>query len=106
MPAAFRAPIHVEQLTGGEFIETIHPKIQAELAEADQKGLVKRKIFINAAVDEDAVNRVAANIPEFVMAYEPGGLAPEQFTGYGATKMTLDAFHEGWQKLVSLKQKN
>jgi transaldolase len=103
MPAAFRSPIQVEQLVGGEFYETIHPKIQAELAEADKNGTVKRQIFIDAPVDEDAVKRVSAKLPEFVAAYEPNGLTLEQFDSYGATTMTLDGFDQGWQKLVSLK---
>jgi transaldolase len=103
MPAAFRAPIQVEQLTGGEFCETIHPKIQADLANADRNGTVKREIHIDSALDEDAVKRVSSKLPEFVTAYDPVGLRVEQFDSYGATTMTLDGFHQGWQKLVGLK---
>jgi transaldolase len=103
MPAAFRAPIQVEQLAGGEFCETIHPKIQTELAEADKNGSVKRRNFINSPVDEDAVKRVSSKLPEFVEAYEPKGLPLERFDRYGGTAMTLDGFDQGWQKLVSLK---
>ena len=105
MPAAFRAPMQVEQLTGGEFFGTIHPKIQADLAEADSKGAVKREIFIDSSLDTDAVKRVSSKVPEFVAAYEPEGLTCEQFDSYGAVTMTLDAFHQGWRSLVSLKQK-
>ena len=105
MPAAFRAPMQVEQLAGGEFIETIHPKIQTELADADKNGSIKREIFINSGVDEDAVNRVSAKLPEFYAAYNPDGLTAEQFDSYGATTMTLDNFHKGWVDLVSLKYK-
>ena len=103
MPAAFRAPIQVEQLTGGEFCETIHPKIQADLAQADKDGIVKREICINRDVDEDAVNRVSAKLPEFVQAYDPDGLSAEQFDSYGAVTMTLDNFDAGWKNLVRLK---
>ena len=104
MPAAFRAPIQVEQLTGGEFYETIHPKIQSELAEADRNKTVKREIFIDRDVDEDAVSRVSAKLPEFIAAYDPKGLTIEQFDSYGATTMTLDGFDQGWQNLASLKK--
>jgi transaldolase len=103
MPAAFRAPIQVEQLAGGEFCETIHPKIQAELAEADRNRTVKRQFFIDSPVDEDAIKRVSSKLPEFVTAYDPEGLTLEQFDSYGGTTMTLDGFDQGWQKLVSLK---
>ena len=103
MPAAFRTARQVEQLTGGDFVETIHPKIQAELDEADKKGTVKREIFINSEPDHDAVNRVLSKIPEFAAAYDPEALSIEQFDNYGGVTMTLDNFHQGWLKLVSLK---
>lgn len=104
MPAAFRAPLQVEQLAGGDLCETIHPKIQEALEEADRAGTVRRGVFIDAPVDEDAVKRVSDKIPEFSPAYEPQGLRVEQFDGYGAVGMTLDGFDQGWRKLVALKK--
>jgi transaldolase len=103
MPAAFRAPLQLEQLAGGDFWATIHPKIQAAVEEADKAGTIQRKCFVGAPVNEDAVNRVAAALPEFKAAYEPDGLTQDMFDSFGGIVMTLDGFHEGWKKLVSLK---
>jgi transaldolase len=103
MPAAFRAPLQVEQLAGGDFWATIHPKIQAAVEEADKAGTIQRKLFADAPADEGAVTRVAAVLPEFRAAYEPDGLTPDAFDTFDGVVMTLDGFHEGWKKLVSLK---
>jgi transaldolase len=103
MPAAFRAPIQVEQIAGGEFWATIHPKIQAAVEKADGAGAMRRDFFADAPVDEGAVKRVAAALPEFGAAYEPGGLTVDGFDAFGGVVMTLDGFHEGWKQLVSLK---
>lgn len=103
MPAAFRAPLQVEQLAGGVFHATIHPKIQKAVQEADLNGILKRELLVDCPVDEGALNRVAKAIPEFAQAYEPDGLTPDEFDTYGAVTMTLDGFEAGWQQLVSLK---
>jgi transaldolase len=105
MPAAFRAPLQVEQLAGGNFWATIHPKIQAAVEDADKTGMIQRKLFVDAPVDESAIKRVAAVLPEFKAVYEPDGLTMDQFDAFGGVAMTLDGFHEGWKKLVSLKYK-
>lgn len=102
-PAAFRCIMQVEQISGGNFCSTIHPKIQKAVLEADAKGAIKREILVDAPVDEDAVKRVADAIPEFILAYDPDALTIDEFDQYGANVMTLDGFDvTGWQKLVTL----
>jgi len=39
-------------------------------------------------------------LPEFVRAYEPDGMSPEDFITYGVTQKTLAQFHEGGWKLL------
>ena len=39
-------------------------------------------------------------VPEFVRAYEPDGLAPEEFITYGVTQRTLGQFSEGGWSLL------
>lgn len=102
-PAAFRCVLQVEQISGGPFCSTIHPKIQEMVEAADQAGKVKREILIDAPLDQAAVDRVLRAIPEFVQAYEPGALKIQDFLTFGATAMTLDGFDQGWQKLFTLK---
>ena len=105
MPAAFRAPMQVEQLAGGEFHSTIHPRTQAAVEQAVREGSVRRERFVDAPLDENAVNRVLDAMPEFRQAYEPDGLSIDEFDRYGAVVMTLDGFDvTGWQKLVALKK--
>jgi transaldolase len=39
-------------------------------------------------------------IPEFLRAYEPEGMTPEEFITFGATQKTLTQFyHSGWSLL-------
>ena len=104
MPAAFRAPLQVEQLAGAEVFSTIHPKVQVAVIAADEAGKIKRENLADAPLNTDAVERVAKALPEFVQAYEPDGLTLNDFDSYGAVVMTLNGFDkEGWQKLISLK---
>ena len=103
MPAAFRCARQVSELAGGLFEMTIHPKVQDLVIEADKKGEIKREKRIDAEVDKAAVERVLKAIPEFAKAYEPDGMKPEEFDGYGGVVMTLDGFDKtGWQKLLAL----
>lgn len=104
MPAAYRAPMQLEQLAGGEFHSTIHPKIQEAVVAADANGAMRRELFVDAPVDQAAVERVMAALPECRQSIEPDALTEEQFDDFGSVKMTLNAFDvNGWQKLVALK---
>ena len=103
MPAAFRCARQVSELAGGVFEMTIHPKIQALVAQADKNGEIKREKRIDAPVDEDAVDRVLKAFPEFRKAYESDGMSAEEFDSFGGVVMTLDTFDtSGWQKLLAL----
>ena len=103
-PAAFRCAMHVEQISGGPFCSTIHPKIQAAVVEADKAGKMRYEQLIDSPADKAAVDRVLKAFPEFALAYEPDALKPSEFGSEGASKMTLDFFDEnGWKKLISLR---
>ena len=103
MPAAFRCARQVEQLVGSNVVMTIAPKVQDAVAKAEVEGTIKREIFIDAPVDQEAIDRVSRALPEFKLAYEPDGLKVEEFDTFGATVMTLEGFDvTGWQKLLAL----
>ena len=103
MPAAFRAVVHVTGLAGGKVHMTIHPKIQAEINQADAANPLPRREGINDPDDQDLLAKVARALPEFSLAYELDALKPEEFGKFGATVMTLDGFDKtGWQKLATL----
>jgi len=41
---------------------------------------------------------------EFVRAYEPDGMKPEEFISYGATQRTLAQFYDaGWKSMETFK---
>ena len=59
---------------------------------------------IDKPVDE-AYLKALRQIPEFVQAYEPDGLAPEEFQHYGAFLATMNQFLGGYDSLVQLIRK-
>jgi len=95
--AALRGTYHVTELAGAELILSIHPKIQVKLLEPG----APREERIDAPVSPEVIERLCA-VREFVRAYEPDGLAPEEFITYGATQRTLTQFSEsGWMRIES-----
>ena len=54
-------------------------------------------------VDPAVIERLMT-MPEFVKAYEPDGMKPEEFITFGSTNRTLDQFvNDGWNPLASYK---
>ncbi|MDO4258207.1 MAG: transaldolase family protein [Actinomycetaceae bacterium] len=102
MPAAFRHPRQVTLLAGAKAEMTIHPTIQARLAEWDERESVPREEGISWELDRSRIERVANAIPEFLLAWEFDGLPEEEFDTFGATEMTLEGFDKAWQKLRTL----
>lgn len=103
MPAAYRCAMQVEQLAGGDFHSTIHPKIQKQVEEADAAGTMRREKFVDAPVDAGAIGRVAAAMPEFVASLEPGAIALDKVDDFGSVVMTLGGFDAAWRQLYTLK---
>ena len=85
----------MSELAGAEIIMSIHPKYQAQLLSED----VPREDRIDVEIAPDVIERLST-LPEFVRAYEPDGMAPEDFISYGATQRTLSQFcAAGWNLL-------
>lgn len=99
--AALRGAYHMAGLAGGELIISIHPKIQQILLSSDMPRC-------SDAIDKpipDAVIQRLSSMPEFIRAYEPEGLKPEEFITYGVTQRTLSQFvSSGWGKLKTCKK--
>jgi transaldolase len=97
--AALRGPYHLTELTGAELVMSIAPGPQEWFVTKD----FPREERIEKPVDADAVDRLGS-MPEFVKAYEPDGMAPTDFIGYGVTQRTLCQFAEaGWKLLEGFK---
>jgi transaldolase len=97
--AALRGPYHLTELAGGDLIMSIAPPWQHEFTTKD----FPREERIDAPVHADVLDRLRT-MPEFVRAYEPDGMAEEEFVTYGATQRTLSQFSEvGWKLLESYR---
>jgi len=99
LPAALRGTYHMTELAGAEMVISTAPGIQAKLLEPG----VPRECRIDRPVPADAIRRLQT-IPEFVKAYEPDGMAPEDFITFGPTQRTLAQFVDaGWLLIEGVK---
>ena len=90
--AALRGSYHMSELVGANIVMSIAPKYQKLLLSAD----VPREERIQRQISQKAVDKLM-KLPEFVRAYEPLGMKPEDFITFGATQKTLSQFYEvGW----------
>lgn len=97
--AALRGPYHLTELAGADLIMSIAPPWQDVFVNQE----FPREERIGNPVHADVIDRLRT-MPEFVRAYEPDGLAPEEFVTYGPTQRTLCQFCEvGWKLLESFQ---
>ena len=97
--AALRGEYHLTELAGADLIMSIHPTWQTPFLTQD----FPREERIHLPVPADAIKRLQ-NMPEFVRAYEPDGMTPADFMGFGATQRTLGQFSEvGWKLMESYR---
>ena len=89
-----RGHYHVTELVGGKLVLTIAPAMQAAILE---KGYLLRRT-IDEPVSADLLQEVS-RVPDFRRAYEPDGLTPQDFAGYGSFVKTQGQFIEGYGKL-------
>ena len=88
LAAATRHPLHWTELVGGDVAMTITPSWQARF---DASGIVPEP-RMHLPVDPAILAELTERIPDFGRAYEPDGLTPIEFDGYGPTARTLRAF--------------
>ena len=98
MPAGCRGAYHITQLAGADMIMSVAPGIA--------KALEKETDFTPRIDDEvdPAILARLMEMPEFVKAYEPDGMKPEEFITFGSCNRTLDQFVQcGWNILKALE---
>ena len=93
--AALRGTYHMTELAGAEIIMSIAPPYQEMLLSEE----LPHEERIDAEIAGDVIERLSS-LPEFVRAYEPDGMKPEDFIAYGVTQKTLAQFYEGGWKLL------
>jgi transaldolase len=98
--AALRGPHHLTEIAGAKVLYSIHPTPQ-KLFCGEQD--YPREPRIDKPVPDDVVERLRA-IPDFVRAYEPDGMHPNDFVTFGVTQRTLCQFAEvGWKLMESFQ---
>ena len=97
--AALRGDYHLTELAGAELLMSIHPAYQESFVSKD----LPREERIHEPVPADVLDRLR-QMPEFVRAYEPDGMAPGEFITFGATQRTLSQFVEtGWKPMENYR---
>ena len=96
--AAFRGIYHMTELAGAELIMSIFPSWQEPLS-----GDLPCEERIGREVDPAVIKRLE-RIPEFVRAYEPDGMKPEEFVTLGVTQRTMSQFADaGWKLMENFR---
>ena len=87
LSAAFRNVMHWSEFVGGDVVVSPQFKWAKRINDSDYK--MEERMDI--PVRED-IMKTLLSIPEFVRAYEPDGMTPEEFDTFGATARTLRGF--------------
>lgn len=95
--AALRGAHHLTELAGADLLMSIHPAYQEVLVSQD----FAHELRIDRPIPEDVVRRLE-QIPDFARAYDPDGMMPSEFLGFGLSQRTLGQFIESWKQLESL----
>jgi transaldolase len=95
LAAAYRHRLHWTELVGGDVVLTMPHAWQVRFNGSG----IDPQPRIDQPVDQRLVDDLLARIPDFGRAYEPDGLTPDEFAGYGATVRTLRGFVQSYHDL-------
>ncbi len=90
---------HFTELVGAPFDITINWGGAAEELIRQDPPAVPR---FPAPATEAAADVLCAKLPEFRMAYEAGGLAPEDYEAYGPVRLFMSNFEDAWTKALAI----
>lgn len=100
MPAGLRGVHHLTAMAGADMTFSLQARVQQMVIEADPE----RVCHINDEIPTSTIQELY-KIPEFVRAYEEGGLKPEEFITFGVTQKTLSQFlWTGWVPLETYQK--
>jgi transaldolase len=95
LAAAYRHRLHWTELVGGDVALTMPHAWQVRF---NGSGIVPEP-RIDVPVEPALVDDLLTRVPDFRRAYEPDGLAVDEFASYGATVRTLRSFISGYHDL-------
>jgi len=97
--AALRGDYHLTEIAGADLLMSIAPGPQEWFVTKEYP----REERIDVPVAEDVIERLST-MPEFVRAYEPDGMKPSEFMGFGACQRTIGQFVEvGWRPIENYR---
>jgi transaldolase len=96
LAAAIRHHLHWSEFVGGDVVITLPSIWQWRLNASTLDGLPR----MDRPVDPAIVSHLLAKFPDFVRAYEPGGLPLDKFDTFGPSVRTLRAFIESYHDLL------
>ena len=96
LAAAIRHHLHWSELIGGDVIITM-PAAWQRRFNASDVGVRPR---MDDPVDPAIVDDLRRHFPDFVRAYEPDGLAPDEFDSFAPSARTLRAFIASYHDLL------
>jgi transaldolase len=95
LAAAYRHRLHWTELVGGDVVLTMPYAWQTRFNASG----IEPASRIDVPVDPDIIDDLQRRIPDFVRAYEPDGMVPAEFEGFGATARTLRGFVASYHDL-------
>ncbi len=95
LAAAYRHRLHWTEIVGGDVSMTMPHAWQVRF---NASGIVPEP-RMDVPVDPRLVDDLLERIPDFRRAYEPDGMTPAEFEGYGAAARTLRAFIASYHDL-------
>lgn len=97
--AALRGIYHATELAGAKLVFSIFPSWQEHL----MSGQLLCEERIHRPISSPVIARLS-HLREFVRAYEPDAMKPDEFITYGATQRTLAQFYDaGWKSMETFQ---
>jgi len=98
LAAAYRNHFHWSEFIGGDVSLTIPHKWIKNFVNSDI--IVKPRM--DDEVDPKLLGQLKKHFKDFNRAYEPDGMKPEEFDGFGSTRKTLEQFLKGYGDMVAI----
>jgi transaldolase len=98
LAAAIRSHYHWSEFIGGDVSITIPPPWIRRFVKSDITVVPRMDI----PVEPKLLGQLEKHFPDFLRAFEPDGMKPDEFDGYGATRRTLTQFLKGYSDMVSI----
>ena len=96
LAAAIRHHLHWSELIGGDVIITMPAAWQRRFNASD----IEVRPRMDDPIDPAILDELHGRFPDFVRAYEPDGMTPDEFDAFGPSARTLRAFVGSYHELL------